>query len=58
MIELPFIKSDQRRLELSGGRIVDKPNGIPIFQFDSKEKFNLFIALGRIKKANEKLVRR
>lgn len=50
MIEIPFSESDQRRLEISGGKIVIKPNGLPISRFDSKEKFNLFVALGKIQK--------
>ncbi|MBO1514307.1 hypothetical protein [Metabacillus bambusae] len=45
MIEVPFNESDQRRLSLVGGQITIKPSGIPVFQFRSKEQFNLLASL-------------
>ncbi|XQY90677.1 hypothetical protein ACNRWW_14215 [Metabacillus sp. HB246100] len=48
MFEVPFNERDQRRLSLVGGQITIKPNGMPVFQFNSKEQFNMFVALGKV----------
>ena len=50
MIEIPYVESDKQRLELSGGEVIEKPNGMSIFQFDSKDKFYLFVSLGKNQK--------
>ncbi|WP_338788773.1 hypothetical protein [Metabacillus sp. FJAT-53654] len=48
MIEVPFNEADQRRLSLVGGQITIKPSGMPVFQFKSKEQFNLFVSLKNV----------
>ncbi|WP_169864798.1 hypothetical protein [Sutcliffiella halmapala] len=49
MIELVFSgnKFDQQRLAKSGGQILIKPNGLPVFQFKSKDQFNKYFELGK-----------
>lgn len=49
MIEIAFQenKFDQMRLSRAGGTILIKPNGMPVFQFKSKEAFNKYVEMGK-----------
>lgn len=49
MIEIPFKenKFDQMRLSQSGGTILIKKNGMPVFQFKNKESFYKYVELGK-----------
>lgn len=47
MIEIPYSEDrfDQWRLSKAGGMIGIKPNGVPVFQFPTREQFDLYNAL-------------
>lgn len=51
MIETMFSdkKFDQQRLTKAGGHITIKSNGMPVFQFNTKEQFLKYNALGKRK---------
>ncbi|WP_154318759.1 hypothetical protein [Metabacillus idriensis] len=54
MIETMFSgkKFDQQRLTKAGGQITIKPNGMPVFQFKSKEQFLKYNELGKRKEVS------